>query len=215
VQLFASGATVTLSSTLTDPDGGAPIAGRAVTMTLGADAGAQSCSAATTAGGTASCSISPVNVALGPQPVTDVFAGDQFYRPATNTQRALVFGYSRGGSFVVGDLTQTGAVTFWGAQWSKINSLSGGAAPSSFKGFEDTPATPGCGTAWSTDPGNSTPPPAGPLPSYMAVVVSSSVTKSGSSISGNTVHVVIVSTDPGYAGNPGHAGTGKVVATLC
>ncbi|MDQ1420960.1 MAG: hypothetical protein QOJ52_2922 [Acidimicrobiaceae bacterium] len=215
LQLFSAGGTATLSSTLTDPDGGAPIAGKTVTMTLGAGGSAQSCSVPTNASGVATCSISPVAVPLGPQPVTDTFAGDQFYRSATNAQQALVFAFSRGGSFVIGDQSQTGTVTFWGAQWAKVNSLSGGSAPSSFKGFEDTPAVGGCGTAWTTDPGNSTPPPAGPLPSYMAVVVASSVSKSGSNISGNSVHVVIVRTDPGYAANPGHAGTGQVVATLC
>jgi len=54
-----------------------------------------------------------------------------------------------GGMFVVGDLTvgpiasSAGtSVTFWGAQWWKLNSLSGGAAPAAFKGFEDTPPSP-------------------------------------------------------------------------
>jgi hypothetical protein len=49
----------------------------------------------------------------------------------------------------------------------------------------------------------------------MAVLVSSGVTKSGSAISGNGLKIVIVQTAPGYAGNPGHPGTGVVVATLC
>ena len=49
----------------------------------------------------------------------------------------------------------------------------------------------------------------------MAVTVSGSSSKSGSTISGNTVHVVIVKTNSGYAPNPGHAGTGTVVATIC
>jgi hypothetical protein len=49
----------------------------------------------------------------------------------------------------------------------------------------------------------------------MAVIVTSSVDKSGSTISGNNVHIVIVKTDPGYAANPGHAGTGTVVAVIC
>jgi len=49
----------------------------------------------------------------------------------------------------------------------------------------------------------------------MAVLVSSSIDKSGSTISGNTVHVVLVRTNPGYQPNPGHAGTGTVVAQLC
>lgn len=215
LQLFSAGGAASLSSTLTDPDGGAPIAGKAVTMTLGSGSGAQSCTATTGASGTATCSISPVTVGLGPQPVTDSFVGDAFYKPATNAQQALVFAFSPGGSFVVGDQSATGSVTFWGAQWTKANNLSGGAAPASFKGFEDAPAVSGCGTGWTTDPGNSPPPPTGPLPSYMAVVVASQVTQSGSTISGNTVHILIVKTNPGYRADPGHTGTGTVVGSVC
>jgi hypothetical protein len=122
-----------------------------------------------------------------------------------------------GGAFVIGDQNSaTGtAVTFWGAQWWKLNSLSGGGAPASFKGFALNPSTPSCGVNWSTDPGNSAPPPAGPLPPYMAVIVSSSIAKSGSMISGDTPHIVIVKTDPGYAPDPGHPGTGTVVGQVC
>lgn len=122
-----------------------------------------------------------------------------------------------GGSFVIGNLNSAVGtnVTFWGAQWWKLNSLSGGAAPAAFKGFAKDPASPSCGSGWSTDPGNSAPPPPGPLPAFMAVIVSSSISKSGSTISGNSPHIVIVQTNPGYDANPGHAGTGKVVATLC
>ena len=128
---------------------------------------------------------------------------------------------SIGGTFVVGDLTvgdvnqSAGkAVTFWGAQWWKLNSLSGGTAPAAFKGFEDTPPAPSCGVNWTTDPGNSTPPPV-TIPAYMAIIVSSSITQSGSTISGDTVHLLLVKTDPGYQGNPGHAGTGTIVAVIC
>jgi len=49
----------------------------------------------------------------------------------------------------------------------------------------------------------------------MAVIVASSIGKSGSTISGNSLHIVIVKTNAGYAPNPGHAGTGTVVATVC
>jgi hypothetical protein len=49
----------------------------------------------------------------------------------------------------------------------------------------------------------------------MAVIVSSKVSKSGSAISGNTPHVVVVKTNSGYAPDPGHAGTGTVVASIC
>jgi hypothetical protein len=45
--------------------------------------------------------------------------------------------------------------------------------------------------------------------------VTSKVTKSGSQISGNTVHIVVVKVDPGYQPNPGHAGTGTVEAQVC
>jgi hypothetical protein len=70
-------------------------------------------------------------------------------------------------------------------------------------------------TPWSTDPGNSSNPPAGPLPAFMGVIAASTVTKSGSQISGDTTHIVVVQTNPGYDSNPGHAGTGKVVAVFC
>jgi hypothetical protein len=137
---------------------------------------------------------------------------------ATATYSIPVVPAAAGGSFVIGDLTYAAnppTVTFWGAQWWKLNSLSGGSGPAAFKGFEDQPAAPTCGQNWTTDPGNSTPPPAGPLPPYMAIIVSSTVTQSGSTISGDTEHVVVVKTNAGYQGNPGHAGTGSIVATLC
>jgi len=136
---------------------------------------------------------------------------------ADATTQVLIYGTAKGGNFVIGDKNAAAGtpVTFWGAQWWKLNSLSGGSGPAAFKGFEDSPATAVCGTSWTTDPGNSTPPPTGPLPEYMAVLVSSKISKAGSAISGNIVHEVVVKTNPGYAGNPGHAGTGTVIATIC
>ena len=107
------------------------------------------------------------------------------------------------------------SVTFWSSRWAKHNSLSKGASPRTFKGFALYPAAPDCGQNWKTDPENSSPPPRGPLPTFIKVVVTSKATTSGSMISGNTVHVVIVKTDPGYQPNPGHAGTGKVVSRVC
>jgi hypothetical protein len=130
----------------------------------------------------------------------------------------LVFAFAPGGgSFAIGDKSSANgtAVTYWSAQWAKLNSLSGGGAPSSFKGFAKNPVTPTCGAGWSTDPGNSAPPPAGPLPAYMGVIAAGSAKQSGSQISGTTPHIVVVKTDSGYAPNPGHAGTGTVVAQVC
>jgi hypothetical protein len=120
-----------------------------------------------------------------------------------------------GGTFVIG--TQNSApgstVTFWGSQWAKSNG--GGSNASSFKGFATTSANgPTCGQAWTSRPGNSSNPPA-TVPQYMAVVVTSSVNKAGSTLSGGTTKVVLVRTNPGYDSNPGHPGTGTVVAVLC
>jgi hypothetical protein len=63
-------------------------------------------------------------------------------------------------------------------------------------------------------PGNSSGPPSS-VPSYIAVIVASHAAQSGSKISGNVAEVVIVKTNPGYASDPGHAGTGTVVGVLC
>jgi hypothetical protein len=117
--------------------------------------------------------------------------------------------------FVVGDLSANvgSSVQFWGAQWWKDNTLSGGAAPASFKGFADTVDNPSCPAEWSTDPGNSPPPP-DTVPSQMTLLVTSSVQKSGSVISGNVVEMVTVQTDPGYQGDPGHPGFGTVTGIV-
>jgi hypothetical protein len=65
-------------------------------------------------------------------------------------------------------------------------------------------------------PGNSAPPPPGSsIPSFMGVVVSSQITKSGNTISGDGPRIVVVQTDAGYQPDPGHPGTGTVVATFC
>lgn len=118
-------------------------------------------------------------------------------------------------SFVIGDLDATVGqqVTFWDADWAKENSLSGGAAPAAFKGFAST-ATSNCGGAWSTEPGNSSNPP-DTVPPFIAVIASSSISKSSDTISGNIPKVVIVRTDPGYLSAPGHTGTGTVVGVVC
>jgi hypothetical protein len=137
---------------------------------------------------------------------------------ADATTTILIFGTAAGGTFVIGngDSAVGHDVTFWSSQWWKENTLTGGSAPAQFKGFAGTPDTlPACGTTWSSRPGNSTPPAVGPLPAFMAVIVSSSVTKSGSTISGDVLHEVVVQTDAGYAPSPGHPGTGTVVATIC
>jgi Bacterial Ig-like domain (group 3) len=213
---FANGGSAVLSAVL-EEDGQTAVAGRTISFTLGVGASAQSCSGVTDATGSANCVVALVNQPPGAGTVAASFAGDGFYLPASDSQSTLVFAFLGRGSFVIGDKNGAigAAVTFWGAQWAKDNVLGSSAAPPSFKGFAENPTAPACGTGWGADPGNSSGPPAGPLPAFMAVIVTSSAGKSRTGISGNTVHIVVVRTNPGYAPNPGHAGTGTVIAEIC
>ena len=152
-------------------------------------------------------------LALGVHSITATYSGDANFIASMSSplsQQVFVF-LTGGGSFVIGDLEAVvgGQVTFTGSQWDKANNMSSGSAPSSFKGFADSisssPAT--VGGTWTGGPGNSSHPP-GSVPSYMAVLVSSAVTKSGSTITGNIVAIVIVKTDSSSAD------TGTVVAII-
>ncbi len=212
--VIANGGTAHLQASLLEDGTSAPSpGGQTVTFTLGTGASEQTCSGTIDATGTASCDINPVSQPLGPGQVSASFAGDTYYLPSSDSQSTVVFAFLGSGAFVVGDESDTGSVTFWSNSWWQLNTLSGGVAPLSFKGFAATTSEPpACGQNWTTAPGKMAPP-AGSLPSYMGVIVSSSVTRAGSTISGNTVEIVVVKTDPGYG--PGHPGTGTVVAVYC
>jgi hypothetical protein len=134
----------------------------------------------------------------------------------------FAFATEKGAAFVIGDL-EAGLgnhVYWWGSQWANMNPMSVGAPPDAMKGFagfEDNflgLPPPNCGGTWSTDPGNSTPPPP-TVPKVMGVIVSSKVTKTGSVITGDIKQVVIVDNDPGYQPSPGHPGTGTEIGILC
>jgi photosystem II stability/assembly factor-like uncharacterized protein len=216
--VIANGGAATLSGVLLE-DGTTPIAGRTVTFTLGTDGSAQTCTGVTNATGKATCVISPVNQPLGPGTVSASFAGDAFYLPSSASATTTVFAFLTSGAFVLGDQSAAVGSTgqeFWGAQWSMLNSSSGGAEPPSFKGFAATLSSepPKCGITWTTRPGNSSMPPA-TIPSYMGVLVTPSVTQAGSMVSGSASKIVVVKTDPGYGPDPGMPGTGTVVATFC
>jgi hypothetical protein len=53
------------------------------------------------------------------------------------------------------------------------------------------------------------------LPAFIGVIVASKIGQIGPRISGDTSHIVVVKTNPGYQPNPGHAGTGTVYAQFC
>lgn len=211
-----NGDPVTLSGLLTEDDP-TPVAGRTVDFTLGSGGGAQTCSGVTNASGVASCTIASVNQANGPGTVSLAFAGDAYYHPSTATGSITIFTWTSGGNFVIGDGNSvTGATaTFWHDSWYFQNTVSGGVAPSSFKGFANNP--PGkttCGGTWKTGPGNS-PPPSAAMPSYTAVLVTDKVSKKGTTITGTKPHIAIIRVNPGYAPSPGHPGTGEVLGLLC
>ena len=206
--VIANGHPATFSATVLE-DGVTPIQGRTLTISIGA----QSClTGVTDPTGTANCTIVLSGV-LGPGTVTASFAGDAYYLPSSVSEPVIVFAFLNSGSMIIGNLDGN-PVEFWGSQWSKLNFLSSGPAPSAFKGFgSNTPQS--CGGTWTTSTGNSSNPPA-TLPSYMGVIVSSSVVQSGSTVfSGNVPRIVVVKTNPGYGPMPSSPGTGTVVATFC
>ena len=71
-----------------------------------------------------------------------------------------------------------------------------------------------CGGTWTTGPGNSPHPPVS-VDGTIPVIISSAITKNGDTISGNIVGFGTVATNPGYGPNPGHPGTGTIVASSC
>jgi hypothetical protein len=146
---------------------------------------------------------------------------------ATCKVLVAVFATANGGTFVVGDLEATGPMaplTWWGSQWAKINQMSGGPAPNSmkgFSGFEDMPLPSPlpplskiCGMTWTTDTGNSTPPPPS-VPDDMLVIVSTHIVQNGSVISGDIKQLILVHNNPGYQPDPGSPGTGTETIIVC
>jgi hypothetical protein len=211
----------------TDGDSGVSAApspsGQTITFTVGG----QTCSSTTNAAGVASCTISSVSAStLGSKTVSTSSTADNYYLGSSDSDPIIVFSFPSRGAFVVGDnnvgpAAPTPTLNWWNDSWWRFNSLSGGIAPLSFKGFAGTmrtlpttsPAT-SCGATFTTGPGNSPPPTAG-VPSYMGVLVANSVTKTGTNINGTWNKIVVVQTNPGYSPNPGHPGTGRIVATFC
>lgn len=206
-------------ATFTDANSGATAAdftsgGGSVSIAWG-DGTTTSGTVTQTGPGTFAVSGSHTYSALGPQSITVQVVDDGGSTTSAHTS-VLVYGLPNGGAFVTGDASASvgQTVTFWGAHWAGLNELSGGAAPVSFKGFAPG-ATAACGSTWTSRPANSVAPPSGPLPSYMGVIVASSVRQSGMAISGDVVDIAVVRTDPGYGPDPGHAATGTVVALSC
>lgn len=211
--LIPNGQTVALSATLLE-DGMVPIQGRQVTFKLGT----QTCGpASTNPSGVATCTLTAMQP-LGPGSVSATFSGDAYYRPASDARATVVFAFLTRGIFVAGAGPGFGtgsAVVFWGSGWAKVNDFldEGG---NSFKGFAPSvsSAPPTCASTWTAHRGNSNGAP-GMVPTYMAVAITADVLGRHGSLSGEIIEIVIVRTNSGYRPDPGHAGTGTVVAILC
>ncbi len=227
---FTMSANLTQGYTTGETPDAIPLAGRAILMTLGSGSTAQSCTGTTNAAGSASCTIGNVSnqnggggchQTAGTVPVSVTFAGDAYYKPAGASATVTIASPpSGGGGFVVGDVS-AGAPTigntanFWGSQLWKKNVFSGvNHSPAQMKGYIDNAPNYACGASWTSDPGNSSKPPSS-IPVNMVVVVASAITASGSTISGNIKHLVVVHVAPGYGPNPGHDGSGTIIGTIC
>ena len=208
-----------------DGDGGssAPFPAQVVTLSIGT----QSCLGTTDAAGNVSCTIPSVTVPLGPETVGASFAGDAYYAASSAQKQAIVFAFPPYGAFALGDKTVAAAtpstsVTWYWDTWRQPNVLSGGGAPDAFQGFINTITLPTtspptqCGSNWTTPSYyTAAQAPLHSIPSYMGTIVTSSVKRVGDTLSGNTVGIVIVKTDPGAYKNPPLRGTGTIVATFC
>lgn len=211
----ADGGPVTLTGTLVEDDGG-PIDGRLLFLSLGEAPDAQWCVATTNTSGDASCEITNVDQSLGPVSIHGSFAGDPYYLSSSDVDELVVFAWTRGGNFVIGDgsASDGAAVTFWSSEWYLENATSAGRAPDAFKGFADGPSSAQCGTGWTSSGGASANVP-DDVPEYTAMLVTGSVVKHGRNISGDTRAIAIVQVEPGFQGAAGHAATATVVGMLC
>ena len=147
--------------------------------------GAHSCSGTTNLSGVAQCSFVVNGTLWASTPISAEFAGDTLYKPSSASATAVVFAFPTGGAFAERRCVLAWDDNVLAADWANVNVLTGGDAPSAFKGFVGNVSLPpsnppaSCGGPWTTAGGNSAPPPA-TGPSYMGVLVSSNVSKAGS-----------------------------------
>lgn len=226
--VMADGLSQPVSARLTDPDGGAPLAGKTITFTLGS----VTASAVTDANGVSATTISlPASQPTGQAVIQIAFAGDNYEQPASTTAPVLIYQPS---SFVIWGGNTPGLrvgqrINFWGSQWEQ--QVTGGDynARGSFKGYGTVPSspiglceptatttgTPRLDTAcWTSKTGNSNPPPT--VADFIQVIVSTSAALSGATVYGNIAATVVVQVDRTvpYSPDPGHPGFGTIVAVI-
>jgi hypothetical protein len=223
------------STTLTASVGtsfGSGLTGQPVTLTVGSGSSAQSCTGNVDASGKVSCTIASLNQTSGTLPVTVSYNGNSYYQSSSKSSTVIVASAPSSGGFVVGDvsagattssllsgtISNGNTVNFWGSQLWKKNVFTGvNNSPASMKGYIDQGPVLGpqaCTKQWTSDPGNSSNPPA-TIPNYMLVVVSSFINQNASTEWGDIKHIAVVHVTPGYGPAPGHDGFGQIVGWIC
>ena len=133
-------------ASLSDDNTGAPTSDFTATIDWG-DGSPTSSGTVAGSGGSYSITGSHTYSSTGYYNVTTTVTDDGGSHSTTSACKVLVFAFAPGGgAFVIGNGNSANgtAVTFWGAQWWKLNTLSGGAAPAAFKGYALNPKVPTC-----------------------------------------------------------------------
>ena len=168
----------------------------------------------TDASGVAACTIFPVNQPPGAGVVAANFAGDAFYLPSSASEATIIFAFLTR-SFVVGDETAAAIASNSGATVGPVKRAEWWTCPGQLQGFRlgHQYGPPACGDSWTSRPGNSSNPPDA-MPPFMGVVVSSTI-PSRDRRSQGCARDRCCSNEPRLSPNPGHPGTGTVVAVYC
>ena len=221
VLTYKQSTTLTITSPNTQPIGfvtatavlrkndGSPVSGKVVVFSVGSI----SASGIPDANGVATAALA---LWSGQYTLNASFIGDAYYTPS-NANQQILYAYQTtqfviwgGNQPNLADAVKVGQdYMFWGAQWANQVTAGGFQANKSFKGYEDQVS----GSSWTSNTANS-----GNLPAsvarYISVIVSTQITKKGSVISGNITEVVVLQVDnpASYQPDPGHPGSGVIVA---
>ncbi|HUZ00794.1 MAG TPA: fibronectin type III domain-containing protein [Thermomicrobiaceae bacterium] len=205
---------------LEDGSASTPLAGRTVSFTATPNGGGTPviASGTTDASGHASTTL---NLSSGDYTLAARFAGDAYEQPADATTQAhlyvyqpsqfVIWGGNPPGTATNPNVTVGNDYTFWGPAWA--DQITGGhyQGTPAFKGF----ATSVTGSSWTARPGHGGNPPTS-VARYISVIVATTITKSGSTVSGNVAEVVVLRVDDPdrYAPDPGHQATGVLMAVV-
>jgi RHS repeat-associated protein len=186
--------------------------------------------ATTDLNGVATAAVSLPAAASGPTLMRVLFDGDGCYNSASATAEVMTYLPAAfvvwGGNATALSLGQR--VNFWGHSWASQVTAGDYQAHGDFKGYADTVnqyricqsdarthGTPRLtDSCWSTKPGQSFPPTT--IPTYIGVIVSTSIDKSGPRDYGNIAALIVVKVDPepAYGPTPGKPGFGTISAVI-